>query len=91
MHHAHAHFSHRMSLCVTYVFETSYFNNNNNNKCPDIRRLYDEVSLLQVYVEKGEFELAKQYCRDNPAHIDQVLVKQADMYFSNKEYVKWHL
>jgi len=48
-------------------------------------------SLLQVYVEKGEFELAKQYCRDNPAHIDQVLVKQADMYFNNKEYVTWHL
>jgi len=52
---------------------------------------YDEASLLQVYVEKGEFELAKQYCRDNPAHIDQVLVKQADMYFNNKEYVTWHL
>lgn len=52
---------------------------------------YDEASLLQVYVEKGEFELAKQYCRDNPAHIDKVYVKQADMYFSNKEYVAWHL
>ena len=52
---------------------------------------YDEVSLLQVYVEKGEFELAKQYCRDNPAHTDQVLVKQADMYFNNKEYVIQHL
>ncbi|CAG2063003.1 unnamed protein product, partial [Timema podura] len=41
-----------------------------------------------VYVEKGEFELAKKYCRDNPAHIDQVLVKQADMYFNNKQLSK---
>lgn len=40
---------------------------------------------FKVYIEKGEFELAKQYCRDNPAHIDQVLVKQAEMLFKNKE------
>lgn len=39
-------------------------------------------------MEKGEFELAKQYCKDNPAHMDQVLVKQAEMYFTNKLYVK---
>jgi hypothetical protein len=44
--------------------------------------------MLQVYVEKGEFELAKQYCKDNPVHMDQVLVKQAEVYFNNKEYVK---
>lgn len=48
----------------------------------------EERNVWQVYVEKGEFELAKQYCRDNPCHIDQVYVKQADMYFSNKEYEK---
>jgi hypothetical protein len=48
----------------------------------------EERNVWQVYVEKGEFELAKQYCRDNPAHIDKVYVKQADMYFSNKEYEK---
>nr|CAD7458172.1 unnamed protein product [Timema tahoe] len=41
---------------------------------------HEERNVWQVYVEKGEFELAKKYCRDNPAHIDQVLVKQADMY-----------
>ncbi|KDR19383.1 Vacuolar protein sorting-associated protein 18-like protein, partial [Zootermopsis nevadensis] len=46
------------------------------------------VRALQVYVEKGEFELAKQYCKDNPAHMDQVLVKQAEMYFTNKLYEK---
>jgi hypothetical protein len=41
----------------------------------------------QVYVEKGEFELAKQYCKDSPAQIDQVLVKQAEMYFDSEQYV----
>ncbi|PNF16669.1 putative vacuolar protein sorting-associated protein 18 [Cryptotermes secundus] len=48
----------------------------------------EERNVWQVYVEKGEFELAKQYCKDNPAHIDQVLVKQAEMYFNNKQYEK---
>lgn len=47
------------------------------------------VILIQVYVDKGEFELAKEYCSDNPAHIDQVLVKQAEMFFKNKEYVEF--
>ncbi|GFG37001.1 hypothetical protein Cfor_07076 [Coptotermes formosanus] len=50
--------------------------------------IHEERNVWQVYVEKGEFELAKRYCKDNPAHIDQVLVKQADMYFNNKEYGK---
>jgi hypothetical protein len=45
---------------------------------------------LQVYVEKGEFELAKRYCMDNPAQIDQVLVKQAEMYFNSEQYVMRH-
>jgi hypothetical protein len=40
-----------------------------------------------VYVEKEEFELAKQYCRNNPAQIDQVLVKQAETYFNSEQYV----
>lgn len=40
-----------------------------------------------MYVDKGEFELAKQYCKDNPAHIDQVLVKQAEILFKEKEWV----
>nr|CAD7410985.1 unnamed protein product [Timema cristinae] len=47
---------------------------------------HEERNVWQVYVEKGEFELAKKYCRDNPAHVDQVLVKQAEMYFNNKQY-----
>nr|XP_034180513.1 vacuolar protein sorting-associated protein 18 homolog [Osmia lignaria] len=48
----------------------------------------EDRNVWQVYVDKGEFELAKQYCKNNPAHIDQVLVKQAEMLFKNKEYEK---
>ncbi|XP_025159223.1 vacuolar protein sorting-associated protein 18 homolog isoform X3 [Harpegnathos saltator] len=48
----------------------------------------EDRNVWQVYVDKSEFELAKQYCKDNPAHIDQVLVKQAEMLFKNKEYEK---
>ncbi|OXU27272.1 hypothetical protein TSAR_013576 [Trichomalopsis sarcophagae] len=46
----------------------------------------EDRNVWQVYIEKGEFELAKQYCKDNPAHIDQVLIKQAEKLFENKEY-----
>ncbi|KZC05612.1 Vacuolar protein sorting-associated protein 18 like protein, partial [Dufourea novaeangliae] len=46
----------------------------------------EDRNVWQVYVDTGEFELAKQYCKNNPAHIDQVLVKQAEMLFKNKEY-----
>ncbi|XP_014476276.1 PREDICTED: vacuolar protein sorting-associated protein 18 homolog isoform X2 [Dinoponera quadriceps] len=48
----------------------------------------EDRNVWQVYVDKNEFELAKQYCKDNPAHVDQVLVKQAEMLFKNKEYEK---
>ncbi|XP_020284361.1 vacuolar protein sorting-associated protein 18 homolog isoform X1 [Pseudomyrmex gracilis] len=48
----------------------------------------EDRNVWQVYVDKGEFELAKQYCKDNPAHIDQVLVKQAEILFKEKEYEK---
>lgn len=48
----------------------------------------EDRNVWQIYVDKGEFELAKQYCKDNPAYIDQVLVKQAEMLFKNKEYEK---
>ncbi|XP_049801385.1 vacuolar protein sorting-associated protein 18 homolog isoform X1 [Schistocerca nitens] len=48
----------------------------------------EERNVWQIFAKKGEFELAKQYCRDNPAHLDQVLVKEAEMYFNKKEYEK---
>lgn len=46
------------------------------------------LALFQVYMEKGEFELAKEYCGNNQAHLDQVLCRQADTYFRNQEWVQ---
>ncbi|KAL6254778.1 hypothetical protein P5V15_014108 [Pogonomyrmex californicus] len=48
----------------------------------------EDRNVWQVYVDKSEFDLAKRYCGNNPAHIDQVLIKQAEMLFKNKEYEK---
>lgn len=41
--------------------------------------------LFQIYMEKEDFELAKKYCKDNPAYIDQVLVRQAEVHFQTGE------
>ncbi|XP_071444491.1 vacuolar protein sorting-associated protein 18 homolog [Hetaerina americana] len=46
----------------------------------------EDRNVWQVYVENGMFDLAKQYCQDNPAHMDQVLIKQAEKYFEEKQY-----
>ncbi|XP_022804004.1 vacuolar protein sorting-associated protein 18 homolog [Stylophora pistillata] len=42
--------------------------------------------VWKMYLERGEFELAKEYCRDNPANLDKVLTKQADELFESKNY-----
>lgn len=39
-----------------------------------------------MYLERGEFELAKEYCKDNPANLDKVLTKQAEELFDSKSY-----
>lgn len=41
-----------------------------------------------LYLEKNEFELAKLYCQDNAAHLDTVLVKQAELKFNQKDYME---
>ncbi|XP_031628679.1 vacuolar protein sorting-associated protein 18 homolog isoform X2 [Contarinia nasturtii] len=40
-----------------------------------------------LYLEKNEFEMAKLYCHDNAAQLDMVLVKQAELKFSQKDYM----
>lgn len=45
-------------------------------------------NVWRMYLDKNEFELAVKYSRDNPAHMDIVLVKQAELYFSQREYLK---
>lgn len=45
----------------------------------------EDRNVWQVYVEKGEFELAKQYCKNNPVHVNHVLMKQAEKLFEKKQ------
>ncbi|EDO47847.1 predicted protein [Nematostella vectensis] len=42
--------------------------------------------VWKMYLNKGEFELAKNYCQDNPANLDKVLRKQAEDMFDKKSY-----
>lgn len=46
----------------------------------------EERNVWQIYCDKQKFDLAKKYSQDNPAHYDQVLVKEANMLFETKQY-----
>lgn len=48
----------------------------------------EQRNVWRMYLDKNEFELARKYSRDNPAHMDIVLVKQAELFFQQKEYMK---
>ena len=45
-------------------------------------------NVWRMYLDKNEFVLAKKHSRDNPAHLDIVLVKQAELAFHQNEYLK---
>ena len=42
--------------------------------------------MWRIYLQKREYELAKQYCRDNDAHLDEVETAHAQHLFDKKEY-----
>lgn len=42
--------------------------------------------VWQMYLDREEFEYAKEYCRDNPAQVDRVLTKQAEHLFGKGRY-----
>ncbi|KAK2551808.1 Vacuolar protein sorting-associated protein 18-like protein [Acropora cervicornis] len=44
--------------------------------------------VWHMFLERGQFELAKEYCKENPANLDKVLTKQAEELFQNKNYTK---
>ncbi|KAG6452127.1 hypothetical protein O3G_MSEX007477 [Manduca sexta] len=46
----------------------------------------EERNLWRIYSDKEEFDLAKQYCQNNPAFLDMINVKQAELLFSKGEY-----
>jgi hypothetical protein len=41
--------------------------------------------VWQIYLDKGEFALARQYCKDNPAYVDKVTTKEAEHLFKTKK------
>mgnify|MGYP001792490063 CR=1 FL=1 len=44
--------------------------------------------VWKMYLEKGEFELAKEYCKDNPANLDKVFTSQAEDLFEKKNFAQ---
>lgn len=43
--------------------------------------------VWSLYLDKNEFNLAKQYCKDNAAQLDIVLVRQAELMYDKKDYM----
>ena len=43
--------------------------------------------VWQMYLDRDDFELAKQNCSENPTKLDKVLTKQAEYLFRKKDYV----
>lgn len=48
--------------------------------------LKEERNVWQIFCDNQQFELAKKYSRGNEAFYNQVLIKEADMLFNNKQY-----
>lgn len=48
----------------------------------------EERNLWKIYSDKEQFDLAKQYCQNNPACVDLINVKQAELLFTKGEYEK---
>eukprot|EP00057_Strongylocentrotus_purpuratus_P024183 XP_011678657.1 PREDICTED: LOW QUALITY PROTEIN: vacuolar protein sorting-associated protein 18 homolog [Strongylocentrotus purpuratus] len=44
--------------------------------------------VWRIYLDKGDFDRAKEFVRDNPAHLDQVMSRQAEHFFEMKKYDK---
>ncbi|KAK3612565.1 hypothetical protein CHS0354_024553 [Potamilus streckersoni] len=48
----------------------------------------EDRDVWQMYLDKQQFEMAKEYCKDNPVHMDKVLTKQAEHLLSLKRYAE---
>ncbi|XP_058443568.1 vacuolar protein sorting-associated protein 18 homolog [Malaya genurostris] len=65
---------------VTYVYSNKMiFRYKINN---------EQRNAWRLYADRQKFDLALQYCNDNPAHRDMVLVKQAQSYFDVGDYLE---
>ena len=51
-------------------------------------RVHNESrDVWKMYLQKGEYQRAKQYCRENEAHLDQVETAHAQHLFEEKKCV----
>ncbi|XP_047507228.1 vacuolar protein sorting-associated protein 18 homolog isoform X1 [Pieris napi] len=48
----------------------------------------EDRNVWRIYSDKEQFDLAKLYCQNNPAYIDIINVKQADLLFAKGDYEK---
>lgn len=48
----------------------------------------EERNLWRIYLDQEKFDLAKEYCQNNPAFIDIINVKHAELLFTKGEYEK---
>ncbi|KAK6624157.1 hypothetical protein RUM44_011015 [Polyplax serrata] len=48
--------------------------------------LDEDRNVWQIYTERGEFELARAFCKGNPVYLDQVTLKQAEALFQEGDY-----
>ncbi|KAL0278891.1 UNVERIFIED_CONTAM: hypothetical protein PYX00_000572 [Menopon gallinae] len=48
--------------------------------------IQEDRNVWQIYTERGEYELAKNYCKGNLLYIDQVNLKQAEKLFQDGDY-----
>ncbi|XP_033628364.1 vacuolar protein sorting-associated protein 18 homolog [Asterias rubens] len=44
--------------------------------------------VWRMYLDQGDFDRAKEHCRDNPANLDKVLTRQAEHFFEKEKYDK---
>lgn len=48
----------------------------------------EQRNVWQIYTEKKQFELARKFCENNPAHLDTINVKQAELLFDEGQFEK---
>ncbi|XP_063825153.1 vacuolar protein sorting-associated protein 18 homolog isoform X1 [Ostrinia nubilalis] len=46
----------------------------------------EERNVWRIYTDREQFELAKEYCHHNPAFVDVINVKHAELLFSKGKY-----
>lgn len=57
-----------------------------NNRVFRYKIKSEHRDVWRMYLDKNEFDLALEYSRDYPPHLDAVLVKQAEFLFQQRQY-----